>query len=335
MPEHSTVLITGGAGYIGSHAVFAFQAAGYPVVVLDDLSNGRRDVVPKEIPFVRGYAGDLDLVGDLIRTHRIGAVAHFAGSIVVPESVADPLKYYRNNTSATRNLIQVCVEHSIRRFIFSSTAAVYGIPESIPVREDTPTAPINPYGTSKLMIEWMLRDAAAAHDLKVRRPALFQCRGGGPGGQEWTELGLRHTPHRSRQSGRAGPARALGDLRGRLRYARWHLHPGLHPRLRSGRRACSRVAPPPSGRHERRVQPGERTRLFRPRSRGGRTPRDRAAFPHAHRAAPCGGPAPLDRRRLCRSTGLGLAADAVGTGYPNRRRLALDAAARGWAQHRT
>ena len=183
MPGHSTVLITGGAGYIGSHAVFAFQAAGYPVVVLDNLSNGRRDVVPDEIPFVHGDAGDLDLVGELIRTHRIGAIAHFAGSMVVPESVAEPLKYYRNNTSATRNLIQVCVEHSVRRFIFSSTAAVYGIPESIPVREDTPTAPINPYGTSKLMIEWMLRDAAAAHDLEYVALRYFNVAGADPEGR--------------------------------------------------------------------------------------------------------------------------------------------------------
>ena len=183
MPEHATVLITGGAGYIGSHAVFAFQAAGYSVVVLDDLSNGRRDVVPNEVPFVHGDAGDLELVGDLIRTHRIGAIAHFAGSIVVPESVADPLKYYRNNTSTARNLIQVSVEHGIRRFIFSSTAAVYGMPDTIPVREDTPTAPINPYGTSKLMTEWMLRDAAAAHDLEYVALRYFNVAGADPDGR--------------------------------------------------------------------------------------------------------------------------------------------------------
>jgi len=111
------ILITGGAGYIGSHAVLAFRDAGYPVVVLDDLSNGRREAVPKDIPFVEGNAGDQGLVSETINKHRIDAVIHFAGSIVVPESVSDPLKYYRNNTVVSRNLIETCVNKGVQRFI--------------------------------------------------------------------------------------------------------------------------------------------------------------------------------------------------------------------------
>ncbi len=183
MSEHIPVLITGGAGYIGSHAVHAFGAAGHPVVVLDDLSTGRREAVPSEVPFVTGDAGDTDLVTAAIREHRIGAVVHFAGSIVVPESVADPLKYYRNNTGVSRNLIQACVEAEVRHFIFSSTAAVYGIPDIVPVPEDTPTEPINPYGTSKLMTEWVLRDTAAAHDFHYVALRYFNVAGADPQGR--------------------------------------------------------------------------------------------------------------------------------------------------------
>ena len=160
----SSVLITGGAGYIGSHAVLAFRAAGYETVVLDDLSSGRREAVPGDVPFVEGDAGDRALVSQVLRDHGVAAVVHFAGSIVVAESVADPLKYYRNNTCASRSLIQACVEAGIGRFVFSSTAAVYGMPDEVPISEDAPTRPINPYGTSKLMTEWILRDTAAAHE---------------------------------------------------------------------------------------------------------------------------------------------------------------------------
>ena len=160
----TSVLITGGAGYIGSHAALAFREAGYSVVVLDDLSAGRRDMVPGDVAFEEGDAGDPALLVELFREHGVDAVVHFAGSIVVPESVTDPLKYYRNNTCVSRALIQACVAGGVRRFVFSSTAAVYGMPETTPIPEDAPTQPINPYGASKLMTEWILRDMAAARE---------------------------------------------------------------------------------------------------------------------------------------------------------------------------
>lgn len=156
------ILVTGGAGYIGSHTVRQLLAAGYHVVVLDDLSTGHRWAVSPRAALVVGNAGDKALVGALIEEHSVGAVVHFAGSIVVPESVADPLKYYGNNSAASRNLIEVCLEREVERFVFSSTAAVYGIPEKLPVAETAPTRPINPYGRSKLITEWMLEDVAAS-----------------------------------------------------------------------------------------------------------------------------------------------------------------------------
>ncbi|MEE9195556.1 MAG: UDP-glucose 4-epimerase GalE [Alphaproteobacteria bacterium] len=183
MANKPAVIVTGGAGYIGSHAVFAFREAAYPVVVVDDLSTGRRDSVPDDVPFIEGDVGDGELVGRVIREHGIGAVAHFAGSIVIPESVADPLKYYRNNTAASRNLIEACVANHVKYFIFSSTAAVYGHPETVPVSEDAPTAPINPYGTSKLMTEWMLRDTAEAHDFTYVALRYFNVAGADPAGR--------------------------------------------------------------------------------------------------------------------------------------------------------
>ncbi len=161
----NSVLVTGGAGYIGSHAVLALGDAGFSVVVLDNLSTGIAELVPAGVPFVEGDIGDGDLVADTINTHSVQAVLHFAGAVVVPESVADPLKYYRENTCKSRTLIATCIDKRVRRFIFSSTAAVYGIPETLPVPEDAPTLPINPYGRSKLMTEAILRDTAAAHDL--------------------------------------------------------------------------------------------------------------------------------------------------------------------------
>ena len=177
------VLITGGAGYIGSHAVLAFRDAGTPVVVLDDLSTGHRERVPEDVPFVEGGAGDGALVRDLIAAHGIAAVVHFAGSIVVPESLADPLKYYRNNTCASRALIEACVAGGVRRFVFSSTAAVYGMPAAVPIPEDAPTAPINPYGASKLMTEWILRDTAAAQDFTYVALRYFNVAGADPKGR--------------------------------------------------------------------------------------------------------------------------------------------------------
>lgn len=157
-----TVLITGGAGYIGSHTVRQLLAAGYRVVVLDDLSTGHRRAVSPEATLVIGDAGDQALVGAVIDQHAVSAVVHFAGSIVVPESVADPLKYYGNNTSKSRNLIEVCLDKGVGKFVFSSSAAVYGIPDRQPVPESMPAQPINPYGRSKLITEWMLGDVAAS-----------------------------------------------------------------------------------------------------------------------------------------------------------------------------
>ncbi len=168
------LLITGGAGYVGSHAVLAFRDAGYPVVVLDDLSTGRRSALPDDVIFVPGDAGCADTI---IAEHRIATVIHFAGSVVVPESVTDPLKYYRNNSSASVNLIRACVKHGVRQFIFSSTAAVYGSPNAIPVTEELPTLPISPYGRSKLMTEWVLRDTSMAHDFRYLALRYFNVAG--------------------------------------------------------------------------------------------------------------------------------------------------------------
>jgi UDP-glucose 4-epimerase len=177
------ILITGGAGYIGSHTVLACRAASLPVVVLDDLSRGDRSLVPEGTPFYQGDAGDPTLLAEVFASHPIAAVIHFAGDIVVEESVAAPLTYYLDNTCKTRSLLQACVDHGIGQFVFSSTAAVYGQPETIPVAEGAPTAPESPYGTSKLMVEWMLRDVARAHDLRYVILRYFNVAGADPQGR--------------------------------------------------------------------------------------------------------------------------------------------------------
>lgn len=157
------ILVTGGAGYIGSHMVYALLERGMDVVVIDNLSTGLRRLVAPDAIFIEGSAGDITLIRRLIAPHSIDAVIHFAGSLLVPESVANPLAYYENNNSTSRNLIEACVREGTRHFIFSSTCAVYGIPAKNPVNEDIPVNPLSPYGRSKLVTEWMLQDVATAH----------------------------------------------------------------------------------------------------------------------------------------------------------------------------
>ena len=175
-----TVLVTGGAGYIGSHMVHALADAGERVVVLDNLSTGFAWAVAKGVPLVHGDTGDQPLVGRLIAEHEVTDIIHFAASIVVPDSVADPLGYYRNNTVNSRALIECAVKGGVKRFIFSSTAAVYGNPAAIPIGEDDPTCPMSPYGSSKLMTEIMLRDAGAAHGLDSVILRYFNVAGADP-----------------------------------------------------------------------------------------------------------------------------------------------------------
>jgi UDP-glucose 4-epimerase len=178
-----TVLVTGGAGYIGSHMIYALVEAGERVVVLDNLSTGFDWALAEGVPLVVGDTGDQARVTALIAEHRIDAIIHFAASIVVPDSVRDPLGYYRNNTMNSRTLIEAAVKGGVRYFIFSSTAAVYGNPERVPVGEDAPTAPMSPYGSSKLMTEIMLRDAGIAHGLRHVILRYFNVAGADPRGR--------------------------------------------------------------------------------------------------------------------------------------------------------
>ena len=165
MSPAPSVLVTGGAGYIGSHTVLQLVARGERVVVLDDLSTGFRQAV-RDVPLVEGNMGNRKLVDQLLAEHNVDTIVHFAAHTIVPESVADPLKYYCNNTAATRSLLEAANHAGVKHFVFSSTAAVYGIPAGGVASEETPTAPINPYGTSKLMSEWMLRDLCAVTPLR-------------------------------------------------------------------------------------------------------------------------------------------------------------------------
>jgi UDP-glucose 4-epimerase len=175
-----TILVTGGAGYIGSHMVHELTDAGEPVVVLDNLSTGFRFLIPGSVPFVSGSTGDRDLVKKTIERHGVTAIIHFAASVVVPDSISNPLGYYRNNTMNTCSLLDVAIESGVRQFIFSSTAAVYGNAEQNPVPENAATAPISPYGTSKLMSEIMLHDAGKAHGLRFVILRYFNVAGADP-----------------------------------------------------------------------------------------------------------------------------------------------------------
>lgn len=193
MSKKLTVLVTGGAGYIGSHAVLALLDSGHRPVVIDNLVTGFRWAVPDNLSFYEGDIADSNLVAQIIKDEAIDAVMHFAGSVVVPESVENPLKYYHNNTAKTRSLIESIVHNNVRHMIFSSTAATYGIPEVSPVREDMPTLPINPYGTSKLMTEFMLRDVAAAHDFNYCALRYFNVAGADPEGRSGqSTIGATH-----------------------------------------------------------------------------------------------------------------------------------------------
>ena len=176
------ILVTGGAGYIGAHVALMLAEAGERVVVLDDLSTGFAAAV-RQAELITGDVADPHLVRGLLQAHDVDTVMHFAARTVVPESVSDPLGYYRNNTCGTRSLLHCCAETGVKHLVFSSTAAVYGIPEEGLAREDSPTAPINPYGRSKLMSEWMLRDLSAATPLRHVALRYFNVAGSDPGGR--------------------------------------------------------------------------------------------------------------------------------------------------------
>jgi UDP-glucose 4-epimerase len=178
-----TVLVTGGAGYIGSHMVHALLDAGEHAVVLDNLSTGFDSAVPKGVPLIIAESGDQTRVAAAIKEHGIDAIIHFAASLIVPDSLRDPLGYYRNNTVNSRALIETAIKSGVRHFIFSSSAAVYGNPARVPVREDDPAVPISPYGSSKLMTEIMLRDAGAAHGLAYAILRYFNVAGADPLGR--------------------------------------------------------------------------------------------------------------------------------------------------------
>lgn len=183
MRGNMAILITGGAGYIGSHTVYAFLEAGHALVVLDDLSTGYRDLLPQDIAFYNGNVGDEQILDQIFGAHAIECVIHFAGSISVPESVSDPLKYYKNNVANTAVLLESCVKHSIKNFIFSSTASVYGDCDAPLLDEILPPAPKNPYARTKLIIEDMIQDAAISHNFNYTILRYFNVAGADPHGR--------------------------------------------------------------------------------------------------------------------------------------------------------
>lgn len=192
MADKPTILVTGGAGYIGSHAVLTLKQAGYPVVILDNLVYGHRDLVETvlQVELVEGDMNDRSLLDHLFATHKIGAVMHFAAYAYVGESVSDPAKYYRNNVIGTVTLLEAMLAANIKQFVFSSTCATYGIPETVPIPEDHPQSPINPYGATKLMVERILADFDTAYGLKSVCFRYFNAAGADPSGR----LGEDHQP---------------------------------------------------------------------------------------------------------------------------------------------
>ena len=175
-----TVLVTGGAGYIGSHVVLALRDRGRPCVVVDDLSTGSRSLVPPDVELVSGDVGDAALIGRLIEQHKITSIVHLAASTSVPDSISQPLLYYANNTAKTCTLLQAAIEHGVAEFVLSSTAAVYGTPQTQMVDEDAPLNPLSPYGASKLMAETILRDAGSAYGLRFCILRYFNVAGADP-----------------------------------------------------------------------------------------------------------------------------------------------------------
>ena len=227
-----TVLVTGGAGYIGSHMVHALAEAGESVVVIDNLSTGFSAFVPEGVPLFIGDAGDENLVEGVIAAHDVESIIHFAGSVVVPDSMRDPLGYYRNNTMTTRSLLNAAVKCGVNRFIFSSTAAVYGNPDQVPVPESAPTRPLSPYGSSKLMTEIMLHDVATAHGMNYVVLRYFNVAGADPQGAHRACHRRRDASAEDRGRGRHRTARQDRRVRHRLSDAGRQLHPRFHPRQR-------------------------------------------------------------------------------------------------------
>ena len=236
-----SILVTGGAGYIGSHTVLQLVARGERVVVLDDLSTGFRQAV-RDVPLVVGNVGDRELVDQLLAEHRVDTIIHFAAHTIVPESVSDPLKYYGNNTCSTRSLLDCAARAGVKHFVFSSTAAVYGIPASGLAAEDSPTAPINPYGTSKLMSEWMLRDLCAVTPMRSVSLRYFNVAGSDPAGPHRPVDARRHAAGQGGLRSRGRQAPLPVGVRHRLPDARRHRRARLHPRRGSRHRApqCAR-----------------------------------------------------------------------------------------------
>ena len=190
--EQNTILVTGGAGYIGSHTVLALKQAGYSVLILDNLVYGHRDLVEQvlKVELIEGDTGDRDLLDKLFKSRNIAAVMHFSAYAYVGESVSDPAKYYRNNVIGTITLLEAMLAASVKKFVFSSTCATYGVPEIVPIPEDHPQNPINPYGATKLMVERILSDFSEAYDFKSVRFRYFNAAGADPQGN----LGEDHNP---------------------------------------------------------------------------------------------------------------------------------------------